>query len=615
MVNGDFSFSFSMGSGAGQRSGTSLRYIPVPFDAQPVGQEALIRPAGQELAFRLPIFHAQLLGACDALVSLADHQQRAMERFRLAPHQAGAVQAALQDLVQRDLLVEEARVFESLRGEAEEPSEPFEILFIRSCDRPAELQRLISELAPIARDARLDRIVVLDDSRSDDAIERNAAIVARARQENDLPAIVIDRRRRSRIVDAVSRDAGVERESLNWTIEGDEEELPSYGAGLNLALLLGAGRRIALIDDDAGLTAFAPAAGEPGLSLKPHFEPETLLIDPGEGDRAAAPGETEKFRRLEVNPLVAHAEILGHSTTSLIGRFGRQEGRLLECLTPGLLHDLGRSPRVRITTNGTLGDSGAGGPAWIYAAQAGILESCSPDPETYRRAVLGRRSARCSTRIEIAPGVGLMTTTLTGIDARDLLLPTLARGRGEDLLFGALVEYLYPASPSALLPWMLRHRLDAQSPWSSAQLRRGRGANRARWLVDRIDHVAATVASRSAEHRALALGSWFSDLAACDSSEIVESLRTYLVEMRAGYAADMMQSREAMNPPDWIGRDFDTLIAANLTFDETTWQPLAATAESIRRFARGYGASLPSWCKAWRWCAGQQPESILERAG
>jgi hypothetical protein len=615
MVDGDFSFSFSMGSGPGKRPEAAVRYIAVPFDAQPVGSEALIRPAGKAVAFRLPLFHAQLLGACDALTGLGDHQHRAMERFGLAPQQTGALQAALQDLVQRDLLQPEDRVFESLRVGAAEAFEPIEVLFIRTCDRADELERLMAELVAVAPEAELDRIVVLDDSRADDAVARNAGIVECARRQHDLPVTVIDRRRRTRIVDCVARAAGVDAASLNWTIEGDEDELPSYGAGLNLALLLGAGRRIALIDDDAGLAAYARETRQPSLSLQPNFEPETRLIDPGEADAESGPGDTAAFRRVEVNPLVAHAEILGCTTASLVERFGRQQGRLLERLTPGLLHDFGRAPRVRLTTNGTLGDSGAGGPAWIYAADAEILQACSRDPETYRRCVLGRRSARYSDRIEIAPGGGLMTTTLTGIDARELLLPTLARGRGEDLVFGALVDFLYPTSPGALLPFMLRHRQVAQSPWSSDELARGRGADRARWLVDRIDHVSATVPSRSAEHRALALGSWFDDLAACDSNDIIESLRSYLLDTRARHARGMMETRDALNPPEWIGKDFDALIAADLTFDETTWRGLAPMARSIGRFARGYGAALPAWCTAWRWCAGQDPESILERAG
>ena len=615
MATGDFSFSFSMGSDPDQRSGPSPRYIAVPFDAQPVGQEALIRPAGKSGALRLPLFHAQLLGTCDALLDLADHQQRAMERFGLASHQAGAVRTALQDLVQRDLLREEARLFDSMRGGTEDAFEPIDTLFIRTCDRAAELQRLMSELVEVARDAGLDRIVVLDDSRSDDAIQRNAEICARARQKDQLPVLLIDRQRRSRIVDAIAQAAGADRQALTWAIEGDEGELPSYGAGLNLALLLGAGRRIALIDDDAGVTAYVPERRDPGLSLRPAFEPETVLIDPAETGPESDQNETRGYAFAEVNPLVAHGDILGLSTASLIDRFGLQDGKLLDKLTPGMLHDLTRAARVRVTINGTLGDSGAGSPAWIYTAPPETLERCSRDPEAYRRSVLGRRSARCSDRIEIAPGGALMTTTLTGIDARELLLPTLARGRGEDLVFGALVDYLYPASHSALLPWMLRHRRVAQSPWSPDVFARASGTDRARWLVDRIDEFATSVASRSAEYRALALGNWFTDLAACDSDEIVEALRSHLLQTRARRASAMMETREALQPPEWIGRDYDTLIAADLTFDESTWQGLAPIAQSILRFARGYGASLPTWCKAWRWCAGQQPESILERAG
>jgi len=608
MADEKFSFSVSMGPAPTSKGGRT-RYIAPPFDARAVGNEAVIRIAGHAESHRLPLFHARALGVCDGLRNLAEHQRRISSALGLGPNQQAELETALEELVQRKLLREEKNVFDSLRAADDESHDPVRTLFIRTCNRPAELERLLLELGPVARDAGLESVFVLDDSRDEQTIERNAEIAEQARRDGGVKSIVVDRRRRSDLLRRLADAAGVDRPALEWMIEGDDDDTaPSYGAGLNLALLLGAGRRIAVIDDDAGLAAYARETPGSGLSLRPEFEQATMLLDPREAD------ETSAFQAIGLNPLAAHGEILGQSTAALADRFGLQDGFLLDALTPALLHDLRGECRVRITTNGTLGDSGTGSPAWVFATPPDTLRACWHDPQTYERMALGRRVARCPADIQVAPGVALMTTTLTGIDDRDLLLPTMPKGRGEDLLFGALVEFLYPATPTALLPWMLRHRLDHQPAWSRDELARGWTSGLAAWLVHSVDSIGNTIASTQPERRTAALAAWLDDLAACEPAELVERLRVNLLHHRADRAAAALETLRGLQAPEWMRTDFETLVDANMSMEAPCRQGLEALAASIRRFAGRYAASLSAWCAAWRWCADHSAGTLLEQS-
>jgi len=63
----------------------------------------------------------------------------------------------------------------------------------------------------------------------------------------------------------------------------------------------------------------------------------------------------------------------------------------------------------------------------------------------------------------------LMTTTLSGIDNSDALLPTLPCGPGEDTFFGELVRFVYPATTLCEMPWMLHHQPERPRSWTRRQ--------------------------------------------------------------------------------------------------------------------------------------------------
>ena len=603
MSNNEFSFSLNLPGGS---HAPVKRYIARPFEAHPVEQEAVILAAGAETSLRTPLFYTQMLAQCGQFRTLEAHVEQVMQTFGLPREQKSAVHQGLSGLVERGLLQDESAVHAQLASPAEGPAGPIQTLCIRTCDRPEDLSRLLDSLARRAAQSGLGRVLILDDGRDPEAMARTAAVVAAAPLPANLAIHHIDRAQRRQLVQRMANGSGVELQTLHWIIEGnDDDPEASYGANLNLALLLTAGQRFAMMDEDALFEPYALAEPADSLSLRVEHEFRVRFPDPEQS-------ETAQFPALEIDPLAAHAALLGQPVGAIAADFGLQNGHLLSGLSPQMIHDFSARPRVRLTTNGTLGDSGTGGMLWLYSLPPHELKPWLDSQSRYRQLALGRRVARSTRELQIASSVSLMTTTLTGIDNRELLLPVPAKGRGEDLVFGAGVRFLYPGTPCAALPWMLPHRLESQRQWQEADLSRRQNVSLAAYLSERIEDLAELRLPDQAEARVAVLAQWLQSLGRMSEADLVIDLRRHLLERRSRIAAGVLKSLGELDPPDWLRTDFETIINGHRGVDTADTERLRQLVPPVRDFATRMGQALDSWVTVWQWAATQDPRSLLD---
>lgn len=606
MTSGDLSFSFNLAQPTRQRP---PRYIARPFEAHPVGEQAMLLAAGDETAHRVPLFYAQALSHCDRFKPLDEHVASLMQAFAIPANQQPAVRQGLEGLVQRDLLRSEKRVFDQLgENQTATPAAPVETLCIRTCQRPADLLALLNSVGRHAIGAGLRRVLVLDDGPDHAASRASADAIRAATLPAELEIVHIDRTLRAQLIETVAATAGNDRAALRWLFEGDADDADaSYGSNLNLALLLTAGQRFLMIDDDALLEPFQLQAPTPSLSLRIQHRFETRFPRPGENERA-------QYEAANINPLTAHGEILGSSIAALARQHGLQDGHLLRELSPQMIHEFSLRPRLRLTTNGTLGDSGTGDMAWLYSLPAEALQAWLAGPEIYRQQAFGRRVARATLETQIASSISLMTTTLTGVDNRELLLPVGAKGRGEDLMFGAGIRYLYPGTPCAALPWMLPHRLRSIRQWEPEQLFRRRGLSLSGYLADRIEDLIGVRLPADAVGRTQFLAEWMRALSGTQEDELVTDLRRGLLERRSTTTAGIQKTLSELDPPGWLRADFQRLLESQLQLGPEDSDALRGLATRVRRFAGAYGPALESWSRAWHRAAQTGLDKILESA-
>ena len=339
-MNSDDNFSFSMPLGGKPASKSATRYLAPPFDARVAdSDQALLLIHGESVIRRLPLQLVQVFGQCNRLRTFDGHVQEISRALRVPPQQAGAIGQALDELIRRQLLQTEAGILERLRSRAGDRSHPptgvISDLFIRTCGRPEALERLLTSLARSALPEGLEHVIVLDDDASPEGRRATRAVVERYGSGLNGRLSLIDPSDRRAMLERIARDAGTDAERLLWSVEGEHEsDEPSYGASLNFALLLGAGRLIAMVDDDATFDTFAlpDSHGQPALRRRQSARldfPETEWELPG-----------EHYSAVDAHPLELHARLLGTGLGQLTGMADSDTAGLLEDLDPQLLSEL-----------------------------------------------------------------------------------------------------------------------------------------------------------------------------------------------------------------------------------------------------------------------------------
>ncbi|MFA7540758.1 MAG: hypothetical protein WCZ02_01520, partial [Lysobacterales bacterium] len=122
----------------------------------------------------------QALDQCREFHTLDEHVARVIGVVPGLAGQSEAVRRVLNGLVERGLLRSDEAFLAALsRGDNTVPA-PLRGLVVRACDRPAQVERLFESLAAHAGEHHrpLPPVIVIDDSRTDDASSRHQQLLA-----------------------------------------------------------------------------------------------------------------------------------------------------------------------------------------------------------------------------------------------------------------------------------------------------------------------------------------------------------------------------------------------------------------------------------------------------
>jgi hypothetical protein len=322
-------------------------------------------------------------------------------------------------------------------------------LFILTCDRPENLQRLLTSLRDQVLPKQIEALFVVDDSRHSESSVSNACSIDSAQTGMNIPIHHIDMKARAALISYLKANLP---ESSHTSIDfllarSYWQAAPTYGQARNLALLLSMNYRALVMDDD-----ILPEALTPPLPKK------NLTFDIPNAKEAVFYESTQNMEQHTVaanfSPLNAMLQSLGQPLSQLlsdklIGASG------LEGVDGRLTTSYGAASRVYLSQCGTWGDPGTVGHEWIlFQPEASIkrlLENTSGLEKTLasRTTWVGYRGAT----------IGLKGTLsqLTGLDHRTLLPPYLPAGRGEDLLFSIMLHRLHPESAVFNEGWAVPH--------------------------------------------------------------------------------------------------------------------------------------------------------------
>ncbi len=488
--------------------------------------------------------------------TLDEHIARILATVPGLQDQREGVARVLDGLTSRGLLVSDAQFLQRVVAAPAQTQAPLRAVFIRACDRPQQLGHLLDSLADYERRFRANRhYVVLDDSTSPDAVNRHRDLLREFARSTGCKLTYIGETERERLIGKLARAVPTAASILPHLLaNGGGDKRFGGGRAWNTALLLSAGARLVLLDDDHRLPLRRPETARSGLDPNPAAAPYTHFYRNIEN--ALGAGE-----EIEGDPFELHLDAAGQSLGALAGsaRYAIERSSLRGLAVSRLDHLRGDAP-IRVTQHGSYGSSRTESGIWLYQLPEAERAEFVRDRDSYMRNVelgsigYGYNQARAT---------GVATFTPFALDNSVLLPCTNPLGRGEDSLFSRITELCHPGALMLELPVAIGHVQEGQRKRSTRTL----GAHTPRFNYFVGDFVQRQLPEFNAADPAQRLGllaAHLRDIGAASEPGCVRQLQEYLAYARADMIERLQQQYDgAQNAPIYWQADVRAIIEAN----------------------------------------------------
>ena len=157
---------------------------------------------------------------------------------------------------------------------------------------------------------------------------------------------------------------------------------------------------------------------------------------------------------MDVSPFVSMDQHLGRKLGSVVSNHLKSPHGLAG-MDGALISDLNGNSPILMTQCGSWGDPGTSDSRWIfYLPHSSLTRLLGEHPDI--ATVAGSRSCWHGYRGPVISKLGTLSQ-LTGLDHRELLPPYFPAGRGEDILFGAMLHRMHPSAAIFNEDWAISH--------------------------------------------------------------------------------------------------------------------------------------------------------------
>ncbi len=278
----------------------------------------------------------------------------------------------------------------------------------------------------------------------------------------------------------------------------------SAGANRNLLLLLTAGERLLMMDDDVVCETWAGEDCHERIAVMGHHGEliRTTFAETRAAALAAAP-------RASIDLLGEHEALLGRALRDLIADSAQPMDATWACAHMRHAVAGATAHTVRVTMTGVAGDAGIHCPHRLLLAADPLRAQLCGAGDTFATAMNSREVVRIARARVLTHHPGCMATC-TGVDNERLLPPFLPRGRNEDGVFGAMLSMAAPDTLFGHLPVGIVHDSPRPSARDTAAILSARETR----LADLIVPLAASVSghARAPEAWLREAAALFSDL-------------------------------------------------------------------------------------------------------
>lgn len=564
-----------------------LRMLPVAtrrcFVRNPLNGASLQLSAGEYA----------VLAACEGCHTLSEHEARAAAQLGAPAAHRRAFRELLERCAEQGLLLSVPQLVSRFGTPSAAGPAPFGGVVVRTADRPQLLARLLASAETLeARGGEKRHWLVVDDSHDPANEQANRAAIANARS---LAITHYDRTAAAALQQALVAEFPRAAGEIEWLLAPGLDGEATYGRPLNHALLRLAGRTFVSVDDDVLLEPRRPPLSDAGFAVSDApdeltwYESEESLL------QHCAPAD--------VDPIAEHAQWLGLPLADAWVRAEEEGGPLAVMqIEAAQATRFASDARIIFTQSHACGDPGSTMlPLHLLSLPARSRRWLAANPNAAAHAFARRINWRGHSRLRLAPRRMLTLTTIAGLDNSRLLPPTARSHRSEDLLLGAVAQWMHRTAWQVDLPFGVRHRREPTKHW----LRAGDpvAVEPLPFILDYLErHEAASVAAPP-EERLAAAGALLVDLAAASAAHLSEMLLEHAAEASSRVLFSLQeQLDDAALPAAWKQSLGSWLGSPALALDETALRARSPTVAAMRSLVDAYGKALLVWPQLWEFC-------------
>jgi len=507
---------------------TGIKPLPdqVAFDlckAYPVpgGNLLLHNTRTGKRAMVMPEVYASLL-SCSRFQTLDHHVTNIIDKNPGMQGQQADIHKVLQSMLESGMMVSAKKVCDGLRRRPEQSAEEKEtaapVVAIITWERPQALERLLKSITANCDTGKLHRLYVIDDSRKTENISQNQALVDAFAAGIDAPLEYFGQDEQRSLLDSLVKRLPEYENAIRFL--ADQSRWRNHwtsGLARNLALLLSCGRRLVMVDDDALCDVYTPPQPRPSITFSD--DPREAEFFASEKDWAA--------RRQEINPdpVDRHLQCLGLTFSEALDVLGQNHLKPagFTNATALLTSELHLDSPVLMTECGSVGCPGTSKNTWLPDMAPGSLKQMLASEQKTANALNSRLLWSGRNQPHFAPRPNM--SQITGLDNRQMLPPYLPIERGEDRLFGYLIDFIFPEAVTLDYPWAAPHMPIPQREWEEADRDFTPGHSFPFFFFEQVIEQKSSCLARSPRDRLAVLSARFNDLARASGDTLTAMYR------------------------------------------------------------------------------------------
>jgi len=552
-----------------------------------------------------PEVYAALL-RCGEFKTLDQHTAAIIELNPAMQGQQADIRKVLSSMLDSGILLSAKSVCDKLKLNADNKAEEKEgstpVVTILTWERPQALERLLESIAANCNTENFQRLYVIDDSRKAENILQNKALTERFVSRIAAPVRYFGQQEQLDFIGKLVNRLPEHENAIRFLIDRSRwKDFWTAGLSRNLALLLSPGDRLVMIDDDAICNVYDPPRPKPDIAFS---------NDPREAEFYGSEQEWAHLQQpINPDPVNRHMQCLGLSFSEALKVLGQNHLKAagFKNATALQLSELQTGSEVLLTECGSLGCPGTGRNTWLPDMAPDSLKRMLTSEEKTAQA-LGSRKAWCGrNHPHFAPRSNM--SQITGFDNRRMLPPYLPIIRGQDRLFGYMLDFVFPTSVTLDYPWAVPHLPVPDRKWRDRDLNFTPSDSFPVFFIEKIIESKSSCHATSPHDRLAHLSLWFSDMAAAPPELLISMYRDSRLREdseRLGHLTKLLE-KTAPAPVNWQNYLRNGIAQLNADLDMASRKdfvvrglPATMETDDLIAFWKKVWSDFAATLKAWQ---------------